>query len=144
MRRLVWAFAGHTFHIVGNLMSWLIYMTVCDMQIDIKPGPEGSPRWLERHLQRDFKTVVSGIFALNKVDPCDSSVWDLPCMQLASYLERSPLMWMMLLHLHVNLKAANDDDDDCRRPDCLFVLYPQSCLDNLAMAHPSTDEMGKH
>ena len=24
MRRLVWAFAGRTYHIVGNLMSWLI------------------------------------------------------------------------------------------------------------------------
>ena len=31
-------------------------------------------------------------------------------MQLASYLERSPLMWMMLLHLHVNLNADDDDE----------------------------------
>ena len=34
------------------------------------------------------------------------------CVQLASYLERSPLMWMMLLHLHVNLNDADDADDD--------------------------------
>ena len=33
-------------------------------------------------------------------------------MQLASYLEKSPLLWMMLLHVHVNLNAAADDDDD--------------------------------
>ena len=35
-------------------------------------------------------------------------------MQLASYLEGRPLMWMMLLHLHVNLNADDDDhhDDD--------------------------------
>ena len=33
-----------------------------------------------------------------------------PCVQLASYLERSPLMWMMLLHLHVNLNADDNDD----------------------------------
>ena len=26
MRRLVWAFDGRTYHIVGNLMSWLIYV----------------------------------------------------------------------------------------------------------------------
>ena len=34
------------------------------------------------------------------------------CVQLASYLERSPLMWMMFLHLHVSLNADDDDDDD--------------------------------
>ena len=28
MRRLVWAFAGHTYHIVGNLMHWLLYIEV--------------------------------------------------------------------------------------------------------------------
>ena len=33
-----------------------------------------------------------------------------PCVQLASYLERSPQMWMMLLHLHDNLNADDDDD----------------------------------
>ena len=32
-------------------------------------------------------------------------------MQLASYLEWGPLMWMMLLHLHVNPKSDYDDDD---------------------------------
>ena len=29
-------------------------------------------------------------------------------MQLASYLERGPLMWMMPLHLHVNQKYDYD------------------------------------
>ena len=33
-------------------------------------------------------------------------------MQLASYLEGSPLMWMKLLHLHAAAAADNDDDDD--------------------------------
>ena len=28
MRRLVLAFAGHTYHIVGNLMSWLKYIVL--------------------------------------------------------------------------------------------------------------------
>ena len=36
-------------------------------------------------------------------------VWDLLCVQLASYLERGPLMWMMPLHLHVNQKSDYDD-----------------------------------
>ena len=35
---------------------------------------------------------------------------DQPCVQLASYLERSPLMWMMLLHLHINRNADYDDE----------------------------------
>ena len=30
-------------------------------------------------------------------------------MQLASYLEGDPLMWMMPLHLHVNQKPYYDD-----------------------------------
>ena len=33
------------------------------------------------------------------------------CVQLASYLEGDPLMWMMPLHLHVNQKSDYDDDD---------------------------------
>ena len=32
-------------------------------------------------------------------------------MQLASYMEGGPLMWMMPLHLHVNQKSDYDDDD---------------------------------
>ena len=31
-------------------------------------------------------------------------------MQLASYLEGGPLIWMMPLHLHVNQKSDCDDD----------------------------------
>ena len=44
-----------------------------------------------------------------EIGMCGESVRDLPCMQLASYLERSPLMWKTLLHLYVNL---NEDDCD--------------------------------
>ena len=37
---------------------------------------------------------------------------DLPCVQLASYLEGSPLMWMMPLHLHADDDYDDNDDDD--------------------------------
>ena len=40
---------------------------------------------------------------LKKGAPGDQ-VRDLLCVQLASYLEGGPLMWMMQLHLHVNQK----------------------------------------
>ena len=35
-------------------------------------------------------------------------------LQLASYLERGPLMWMMPLHLHVNQKSDYDIYDDVK------------------------------
>ena len=37
-------------------------------------------------------------------------VWDLPCVQQASYLEGGPLVWMLSLHLHVNQKSDYDYD----------------------------------
>ena len=57
------------------------------------------------------KTAVSGSspqLTLKKGAPGDQ-VCDLLCVQLASYLERGPLMWMMSLHLHVNQKSGYDD-----------------------------------
>ena len=42
---------------------------------------------------------------------------DLLFVQLASYLERGPLMWKMPLHLHVNQKS-DYDYDSVRCLDC--------------------------
>ena len=39
---------------------------------------------------------------------CGDPMRHLPCVQLASYQEGSPLMWMMLLHVNLN---ADDDDE---------------------------------
>ena len=36
-------------------------------------------------------------------------VWDLPCVQQASYLEGGPLVWLLPLYLHVNQKSDYDD-----------------------------------
>ena len=55
-----------------------------------------------------FKCTMSGSsqqLTLKKGAPGDQ-VWDLLCVQLASYLEKDPLMWMM--HLHVNQKSDYD------------------------------------
>ena len=68
-------------------------------------GGQGGPSKHGRNWQR--KTAVSGSspqLTLKKGAPGDQ-VWDLLCVQLASYLERGPLMWMMPLHLHVNQKS---------------------------------------
>ena len=56
------------------------------------------------------ETAVSGSsrkLTLKKGAPGEQ-VLDLLCVQLASYLERGPLKWMMLLHLHVNQKSNYD------------------------------------
>ena len=58
-----------------------------------------------------FESKIVIIFlqlTLKKGAPGDQ-VWDLLFMQLASYLERGPLMWMMPLNLHVNQKSDYDD-----------------------------------
>ena len=46
----------------------------------------------------------------------------MPCVQLASHLEGSPLMWMMLLHLHFNLNADDDDGGDDDDDDDILQL----------------------
>ena len=60
-------------------------------------------------------TAMSGSLrqlTLKKGAPEDQ-VWDLLFVQLASYLEGGPLMWMMPMHLHGNQKS--DYDSDSRR-----------------------------
>ena len=42
------------------------------------------------------------------IDVPGDLVWDLPCVQQASYLEGGPLMWMLPLYLHVNKKSDYD------------------------------------
>ena len=53
------------------------------------------------------ETVVSGnstrLTLLIRM--CGDPMWDLLCV----HLEGSPLIWMRLLHLHINLNADDDD-----------------------------------
>ena len=44
------------------------------------------------------------------IDVPGDLVWDLPCVQQASYLEGGPLMWMLPLYLHVKQKSDYDYD----------------------------------
>ena len=65
----------------------------------------GCPCLPGRHWRR--KTAVSGSsrqLTLKIGTPWDQ-VWDLLWVQLASYLEGGPLMWMMPLHLYVHQKS---------------------------------------
>ena len=99
-------------------------------------GGQGGPSKHGRNWQR--KTAVSGSspqLTLKKGAPGDQ-VWDLLCVQLASYLERGPLMWMMPLHLHVNQKSDYDiwyDESACwnvpfRLCIWLYIVHRFLCL----------------
>ena len=61
----------------------------------------GGPRWHGSSWQRGI--AESGSSRL-------LTLWDLPCMQQASYLEGGPVMWMLPLYLYFNKKS---DDDAC-------------------------------
>ena len=66
----------------------------------------GGPRWLGSSWHRGI--AESGSSQLSIETPGDL-VWDLPCMQQASYLEGGPLLWILPLSLHVNQKSDDDD-----------------------------------
>ena len=75
---------GHMEHSSGAVR------TACDIQIDGRRGA-GRPKLTWKKLtEKDCRE-------------------DLLCVQLASYLESGPLMWMMPLHLHINQKSGYDD-----------------------------------
>ena len=68
-------------------------------------GLEG-PRWHGSSWQRGIAESGSSRQWTLMTDIPGDLVWDLPCLQQASYLERGPLMWMLPLYLHVNQKSG--------------------------------------
>ena len=71
---------------------------------------QGSPRWHGSSWQRGIAESGSSQLSTLMIDIPGDLLWDLPCMQQASYLEGGPLMWMLPQHLHVNQKSDDDDD----------------------------------
>ena len=72
----------------------------------------GGPRWHESNRQRAMAESGSSqdqLWTL-MIDTPRDLMWDLPCMQQASYLEGGPLMWMFPLYLHVSQKSGDDDE----------------------------------
>ena len=66
-------------------------------------GP-GGPKWHGSSWQRGIAESGSSRLSTLMIDVPGDLVWDLPCVQQASYLEGGPLMWMLPLYLHVNQK----------------------------------------
>ena len=62
----------------------------------------GGPKWHGNSWQRGIAESGSSRPSTLMIDIPRDLVWDLPCVQQASYLERGPLVWMLPLYLHVN------------------------------------------
>ena len=65
----------------------------------------GGPKWHGSSWQRGIAESGSSRLSTLMIDVPGDLVWDLPCLQQASYLEGGPLMWMLPLYLHVNQKS---------------------------------------
>ena len=98
-RRLRWY--GHVERSSGAIK------TAFDIQVDGKRG-SGRPKMTWKQLRGIAESGNSRLSTL-MIDVPGDLVWDLPCVQQASYLEGGPLMWMLPLYLHVNQKSDYDD-----------------------------------
>ena len=67
----------------------------------------GGPTW---HGKRGIAESGSSRPSTLMIDIPGDLVWDLPCVQQASYLEGGPLVWMLPLYLYINQKSDYDDD----------------------------------
>ena len=68
----------------------------------------GGPKWHGSSWQRGIAESGSSRLSTLMIDVPGDLVWDLPCVQQASYLEGGPLIWMLPLYLHVNKKSDYD------------------------------------
>ena len=69
----------------------------------------GGPKWHGSSWQRRIAESESPRLSTLITDVPGDLVWDLPCLQQASYLEGGPLMWMLPLYLHINQKSDYND-----------------------------------
>ena len=70
----------------------------------------GSPRWHRNSWQRGITESGSSQPSTLMLDIPGDLVWELPCVQQASYLEGGPLVWMLPLYLYGNQKSNYYDD----------------------------------
>ena len=85
----------------------------------------GGPRWHGNSWQRGIAESGSSQASTLMIDIPGDLVWDLPCVQQASYLEGGPLVWMLPLYLHVNQKSDYDMMIWCKfAPTVKFILFP--------------------
>ena len=88
----------------------------------------GGPKWHGSSWQRGIAESGSSWLSTLMLDVPGDLVWDLPCVQQASYLEGGPLMWMLPLYLHVNKKSDYDmmmiyDERDIRHQVTVIIKW---------------------
>ena len=68
-------------------------------------------RLMESSWQRGIAESGISRLVILMLDTPGDLVWDMSCMQQASYLEGGPMMWMLPLYLHGNKKSGANDDE---------------------------------
>ena len=114
-RRFRWY--GHVERSNGQSRQLLTY------RLMVRVGKGGS-RWHGSSWQRGIAGSGSSRLMTLMIDIPGDLVWDPPCVQQASYLEGSPLMWMLPLYPHVNKKS--DDENKTRALWCNLCLRPRT------------------
>ena len=97
-------------------------------------GGLGGPRWPGSSWQRGIAESGSSLLSTLMIETPEDMVWDLPCVQLASYLEGGPLKWILSLNLHVNQKSDDDDDDPFA---CFLFHYYKELINYCTFNHLS-------
>ena len=88
----------------------------------------GGTKWHGSSWQRGIVESGSSRPSTLMIDVPGDLVWDLPCMQQASYLEGGPLMWMLPLYLHINKKSDYDMiSHRCPRPGTILTCKQAFC-----------------
>ena len=90
--------------------------TAFDIQVDGKYGSGRAKMTWKKMTWKKLTVRDCREWKLSSTDPLDRRTWRSgvrSAMLAASQLPgRGPLMWMLPLYLHVNLKSSDDDDDD--------------------------------
>ena len=92
----------------------------------------GGPKWHGSSWQRGIAESGSSRLSTLMIDVPGDQMWDLPCVQQASYLEGGPLMWMLPLYLHVNQKSNYDIWYElrfaCKEPNTIIISFNIYCV----------------
>ena len=97
----------------------------------------GGPRWHGSSWQRGIADSGSSRLSTLMIEICGDLVWDVPCLQQASYLEGGPLMWMLPMFLHVNQKSDYDDGKNKKNVSkcCVLKIFSQSAKCWVLLVH---------
>ena len=86
----------------------------------------GGPRWHGNSWQRGIAESESSRSSTLMIDIPGDLMWDLLCVQQASYLEGGPLVWILHLYLYVNQKSDYDIWYDMICWQCFIHIFQRA------------------